>query len=196
MMVMPRTQSCALLLSLTAILGVFTLTAANAQPDSGYITAYADESGASCILHDDSPGTFNVYVLHEDFIGANSWQFMVVNSNGFTASYIGETVTPPLLSFGNTQTGIAIAYPGCLSQDQLLVTITYQGLGTSGQCSYIEVVAHPGYAGILTQGCAFEILPTPTRGPLLVNPDASCTPWCIVPTRQTTWGSLKAMYRD
>ncbi len=177
---------------------MFALTAANAQSTAGYVTAYADESGGSCILRDDTPGTFNVYVLHEDFVNANGWQFRVANSDEFTASYIGEAVAAPLQSFGDAQAGITIVDSGCLNQDQLLVTITYHGLGTSSPCSYIEVVAHPDYVefGIVTQDCLFQILPTPTRGRLHVNPDASCAPWCVVPTKPTTWGKIKAMYRD
>ncbi|MDH4038882.1 MAG: hypothetical protein OEX18_15225 [Candidatus Krumholzibacteria bacterium] len=45
------------------------------------------------------------------------------------------------------------------------------------------------------QTCTFDLEQTPTRGPLYVNPDAYCAPQCIVPTQQTTWGRLKAMYR-
>lgn len=85
-----------------------------------------------------------------------------------------------------------------LAGSRMLVTVTYAGLGTSALCSYLDVVAHPNFEhlGILVQTCTFENVPAPTRGRLHVNPNATCAPWCVVSTEETTWGGVKALYRD
>ncbi|MDH4036095.1 MAG: hypothetical protein OEX18_06695 [Candidatus Krumholzibacteria bacterium] len=164
----------------------------------GYVTVYADASGASCTLLDDAPRTFNVYVLHEDMYGIVGVDFRLAASDGFAGTYVTEVITPPFLVLGDTQGGISFAYTTCFVGSAVLATVTYAGSGTSAPCSYLQVVAHPDYVqwGILVQNCYFDSFPAPTRGRLYVNPDGSCPPWCVVPTRQTTWGGVKALYRE
>jgi hypothetical protein len=184
--------------ALPVLLTAVTFGPAAAQLHTGYVTVYADASGASCSLLDDAPRTFNVYVLHEEMNGIVGVDFRLAASDGFDGAYVTEVITPPFLVLGDTQSGISFAYTTCFVGSAVLVTVTYAGSGTSAPCSYLEVVAHPDYVawGILVQNCLFDSYRAPTRGRLYVNPDGDCPPWCVVPTRQTTWGGVKALYRD
>jgi len=164
----------------------------------GNITVFADPAGSSCAIVDQVPGLFTLYVLHTNMDGMVSSDFRVIESSGFHATYVNETVPP--IHVGSLQAGISVGYGACVVGPLLLGTITYAGDGTSVPCSTIDVVGNPNsvessYAW--TQSCLFDILAAPQMGSLYVNPQAGqCGPWCALATQPTTWGRVKALYRE
>jgi hypothetical protein len=180
------------------------LQAHDVDAQGGNISAFADPEHESCILVDDSSKPFSVYVVHtnitdEDGIGASI--FSLVAASGFNASYLSETIAFPTY-LGSLRDGISIAYGGCHLGPVLLATAFYQGHGSSEPCSFLDIGPHPTYLnGTLSdpqvQDCYFYLFPAPSVGRLLVNPTVGqCAPWCVVGSRETTWGGVKALYRE
>jgi hypothetical protein len=168
--------------------------------NTGSVTLFADESGATCTLQDSTPGPLTAYVIHSipEGWGNVSCRFSVVVSPGFSGSYVAEMIHAPWWE-GTLRDGIEVAYNQCAIGSYLVATITFQGMGTSEPCSYLEIVPHPEnwLGAIEVMSCSFETRPAPTLGRLWVNPDGeACSPWCAtVPTHETTWGGVKALYR-
>lgn len=189
-------------LSRSWILFVSTLVAAapllnsplHAQP-AGNITVYADDIANSCAVSDTSPGSLTLYVIHNNFSGMLSSDFRIVESSQFQASYLGETINTPVHT-GTFRAGVFLGYGECREGSLLLGTISYQKHGTSAACSYVTVVAGFIYPWPETQSCFFQELSAPPLGPLYVNVDSACPAWCVVAVEATTWGKVKAMYRD
>jgi hypothetical protein len=171
-----------------------------AQNANGSVTLFADESGTTCTLQDTAPGPLMMYVIHRipEGWGNVACRFSVAASPGFGGTYVGETIHAAFW-LGTLRDGIDIAYGQCALDAQLVATITFQGHGTSEPCSYLEIVPHPEnwLGAIEVMSCSFETRPAPTLGRLWVNPDGeACSPWCAtVPTHETTWGGVKALYR-
>lgn len=76
-----------------------------------------------------------------------------------------------------------------------IMTVTYQLAGTSAPCSYLEIIAHPDSTTPLVSRCDLNLV-EPRVHTLWVNYDHlnGCPP--PVATEQTTWGRVKALYRD
>jgi hypothetical protein len=170
-----------------------------AQTPAATVTAYADESGSSCSLTDDSEKVFHVYVITRIQTGVGAVRFRVVTSPGFSATYMGEVIPFQYYS-GDTQAGLLVNYGDCFPPGKVLTaTISYAGHGTSAPCSYLTLSAHPqSYfpPNIEAMDCAFDWWPVPTNGPLYVNPvQGQCPLWCAVGTSSSTWGHVKALYR-
>jgi hypothetical protein len=171
-----------------------------AQFSPGTITAFADATGSSCTLLDDSEKLFDIYIVIAvaPKFGLAGSRFRIVTSAGFSATYVGEVVNYP--HSGDVQGGVTIAHGTCLPGTFLLATVTYLGHGTSAPCSSIDVIGHPDsyYApSIDVMDCHFAWLAASTLGSLLVNPvESQCAPWCsTVATERRTWGGIKALYR-
>jgi hypothetical protein len=167
---------------------------AASQDKPGNITVFADEAGVSCSITDQTPGPITVYVLHTNMSGMAFSDFKVAESSGFLATYVSETIEPGG-HVGDFRNGITLGYGSCVNGPLLLGSISYQGVGTSAPCSYLDVVAWrfpwPG-----TQDCVGDDYPAPPLGRLYVNPQpGECSLWCSVLTEQSTWGQVKALYR-
>lgn len=157
----------------------------------------------------DTPGPQTVYVLHTSgFGGATGSRFKVRPGPGATITYVAE-VHRFALSVGSTQTGVTICYDGaCFGSTELLVSITYMGYGTSGNCSELEIVPHPDAETVEAMNCNFEPVTASVRnfrlnvGSGCGCPDThsfsgapgtfACSP---VAVEETTWGKIKALYR-
>jgi hypothetical protein len=144
-----------------------------AQP--GSIALLSDAGGTNCNLFDQVPGLVTVYVFHLYSPGATGAQFKVESGPGVTLLFIGET--SPYLTIGQSENGIAIAFQGCYTSPNHLLTINYIGNGTSEICSQMEVVPDPTATipGIYVTDCADPPnLLTATGGGLVVNPESYC----------------------
>jgi hypothetical protein len=164
-------------------------------PPSGNITVFADAAGSSCVLLDETSSQFTVYIIHTDSDEKLSSDFRVLESAGFLATYISESILP-LGHFGDFRSGISLGYGLCQAGSIMLGSIVYQGQGASAPCSYLDIVAHR-FPWPATQACVFSDHESPPLGKLYVNPQpGGCEPWCLVATRQSTWGSVKSLYRN
>jgi hypothetical protein len=183
---------------LIAFVLLFGTNIVTSQP-LGSIGLFADEGASSCSVYDIIPAfVITIYVVHVHTPGAAGAQFMVDHwSWGANLTVLVETVTPPYIHVGNSETGISIGYGGmCVPAPNMILTISYLGSGQSLPCSYILVMPAPtaGPPGIYVTDCATPPnLLNATGGALLVNPMLDCN--CSIPVEETTWGRVKALYQ-
>lgn len=180
------------LFMLASSIGALNSRVVAQQP--GNITIFADPAASTCFVEDAGPGTITLFVLHTNFSEMLSSSFRVVESAGFHAIYVSETVSTSVHG-GDFRSGIFLGYGECQNGSLLLGKLTYATLGTSEACAYLDVVAGEIYPWPEAQSCLFEAYPAPPLGKLYVNPDGQCQVWCSVPTQASTWGKVKAMYR-
>ena len=126
---------------LCAALAVFLVS--NAAAQTGTICLYADPQGTQCNISDTAPGLLPVYVIHNPLStpsgGAIGVRFAAPRPDCMTgASWVSDS-TPFSLS-GSSQTGVAIAYGGCVMEPTHILTIQYLASGsTTPDCPYIVV---------------------------------------------------------
>ncbi len=175
---------------LTAMLLAIVVTPAMAIEDLGL---YADQTGLNCQVTDTVAGIKRVYVVHTNSNGATGSEFLVDTSTS-TMSLIVASVPAGMLSIGNSDTGISIAYQECKLGTFLVLTLTFDNFGTTAPCSRLRLLEDPTafppqriYADCGSLPHAFP------GGQAIVNVDGTCP--CNVATEQTTWGTIKALYR-
>jgi hypothetical protein len=162
-----------------------------------------------CSLIDTSPGIRTVYVFHTFNVGATASRFKIHLGTGVTMTFVSET-HPFQSTVGNTQEGITVCYGGCLAGDQLLATINYMAYATSAACSQVLVVPHPAAQTVEAMTCEGIAVRTFVNDMFVETgtsgcgcPEAhgfagtaqqfDCTP---TPVAHSTWGAIKALYRN
>ena len=160
---------------------------------AGSIGVFADQTGVTCDF--TLPGTvFNLFVVHVNSPGATQSKFQVVEANGASLVYFGDSYPPGYTVSGNTQTGITITYPTCTLSPHWIVSMLYFASSSSAPCGIVKVVPHPGETGVLAWDCAVPPNQQVASGwSLILNPDGSCT-CATIPVEETTWGQIKALY--
>jgi hypothetical protein len=147
---------------------------------------YSDAALTDSTLNDNSPRIANLYVVHDMFRGTGIY-FRIAPGAGFTGVWLGETTA--FVKIGNSGSDISIGYGACLTGPYLVLTISYQLFGTSAACSAVQVAPVAGLPCVfVNSGCGFVELCVYDLGEVHVN--------CAVPTEATTWGKVKALYRD
>jgi hypothetical protein len=183
----------ALLVSLALMFGA---TMASAQ--QGSIGIYSDTVGVDCNLLDVSPGLTAYYVVHTNTVGSTACRFVAAKPACMTATYLGDA-HPFLMTIGNSQTSVSVAYKGCRVGPIHILTINYFTSGTTPACCWYPVTCDP----LGTNGCAGGLLDTvdceyhdavSTAGFGVINADQSCQ--CGVPAEESTWGQVKALYEQ
>jgi hypothetical protein len=118
----------------------------------------------------------------------------LVTGGGWNCIYTGEIVHMPVV-IGATQAGISLGYGGCLPCPNLLVTINWFCQGISPSCAYLEIVPDLAAASgtIEMVDCAFILRTNGVGSKLYANPSAPCA-LCGLPTQETNWGKVKALY--
>jgi hypothetical protein len=188
---------------LVVFLLLFTATSAMAQP--GWIGVFADAGGTSGDIQDTVPGLLTVYIVHVNTPGATACQFSMPHPWCFGATYLSEAPTPPYIAIGNSQTGVAIAYGGCIPGPNHVLTIQYFGQGDTPSCCCLYVEPDPTATppGIYVTDCSDPPLLLEAHGGITaINSNSGCTDWylpdgCIndpVPVEDTSWGAIKAIY--
>jgi hypothetical protein len=170
---------------------------------AGRLALYSDASLSQCSLTDTSPGIADIYVVHRiagtpAALGVVGSIFAIAPSAGFNGTWLEDIVPAGLTRNGTSPTGIAVGYGGsCRFADLLVLHVRYQMQGTSPPCSSVEVVPHPAYPWmIITTTCGFgDELPV-EGGRAIVNADQTCPCDHPVAAQPSTWGRIKAMYRD
>jgi hypothetical protein len=179
--------------TLTLSVGIL-LCAGAAFGQAGGIGLYVDVVVFSqCDYDDTAPNSVDIYAVHKHTQGATASRWKVEAGGGFNCAYIGEIT--PTGSVGDTQNGIAIGYGACLSSTILLATIHYLCSGTNPPCAFLEVVPDPSAPSgkIEVVDCSFVTLEG-VGSTLFVNNDGTCGRPCGIPTRETNWGRVKALY--
>ena len=138
-----------------------------------------------------------VYVIHQYTPGATGSQWMIAKSAGNTCSKVaGNDYFTPI---GTAFDGVAYAYGGCLVSDILIANMLLNCIG-SPECSYLEVVPDPaaisGKIDVTDCTAGTPLYPSGGVGSkLYFNPPSpgGCGV-CGLPTKDTNWGKIKAMY--
>ena len=174
------------------------ICASMAFAQAGGIGLYVDAGTyVACDYTDTGNALVPVYVVHKLCPGATASQWMLVAGVGFNCTYTGEIIALPT-SIGSTQSGISIAYGGCLGATNLLLaTVNYFCMGISPTCASLEIVADPAAPTGLIEviDCAF-VKHQGVGSMLFINNDGSCGRPCGLPTNETSWGQIKSMYND
>jgi len=157
----------------------------------------------------DSPGIVTVYIFHGLTPGALGSRFKLASSSGVTMTYVSETINMPAYA-GTTQTGISICYGGCTMGQFIIASVSYLAYGTGSPCGSLQIVPHPAAQTVDGISCTGspELLEVQDMyvGPGMAScgcPSAhvfpgtpstqSCGP---VATSSSTWGAIKALYRN
>jgi hypothetical protein len=154
------------------------------------IRLYADPAFTQCTLSDTAPGVVTVYAALYAF-DADGVRFRVAASPGFTGVWLSDAT--PYFKVGSSPTDLSVAFGKCLVGINLVATFTYQLFGTS-TCSDLATAAPVGFPFPYYDTCGFTGDPL-SPASLHVNCSGSfdCIP---VATEPTTWGRVKALYRN
>ena len=162
------------------------LAAAPAGAQVGILALTTDIAGTDCVLTDDGPGTETYYVVHVDVVGATGVLYSAaVPACATGVSYITDIQQFPV-KIGNSQVGASIGYGGCLSGTINAVQILCGVADLSPACCQWD---------LLTQtitDCGFVDQQINTTNASFIDGNGSCP--CTVPTEETTWGHIKAIY--
>ena len=176
-----------------------TFAASPALAQFGDISGYADQAGTSCNIL-DAAGIRDVFVvIKHNTGGVTAVRFAISQTS--TMTYISESAAPGTLVIGNTAAGVDVAFTACQQFDAYVMKLTYFAAGTSAPCSYFNVLPHPGSevpGETIIVDCTqpFGEIRAIPRGQAIINPGpppVQCD--CSVPAPETTWGSIKALYR-
>jgi hypothetical protein len=174
----------------------FLLCASAVSGQVGYIQLSTDPSSVECDYWDLNPGFLQVYAVHKSTPGVTASRWMIRTGGGFTGLYNGEIIEVSAYS-GSTQTGLMAVYIACQAADIHVATVEYYCLGTSPSCAYIEVAADPRVSsGRIEINDCEEITHYVETSRIIVNNfQGACGPCATSPTKSTTWGSIKTLYR-
>lgn len=178
------------------LLSFFALLLAGAAfGQAGGIALYFNGAFTSSYYDDITPALVPVYAVHVLCPGATASQFMVQPGGGWNCTFVGEVIAVPV-SIGSSLGGLSAGYGGCLASNILITTMNWFCQGTSPECAYLEVVpdiaAPTGTIEIVD--CNFVKL-VGIGGTAYMNPPGGGWNPCVVPTKNTNWGQVKALYR-
>ena len=162
--------------------------------EAGQIGLFPDPNGLNCNIT-DTFGLITLYAVHVNHEGAAFVDFKVEPGPGVVATWISDTDVLSITN-GNSPTGVSIIYGGCFQTPTHVLSVTYQFIGASSDCSEFVVsenlnTPQPWPATTLcTEAFRREVRPKN----LVVNPTGQCT--CTVATEHKTWGAIKAIYQN
>lgn len=168
---------------------VFLSLSSSAKASYWELRIYSDASLTDSSIDDGAPRIVNLYVVEKGtFPGATGSRFSIKPSAGFTGVWLSDASS--FLPFGQSPTDLSVVYGACIPPPILVVTMTYQLFGTSAPCSELHVAPADGQKWVVAPdvGCFFTEDIITDLGRLEVN--------CPVATEPTTWGKVKALYRN
>ena len=137
-----------------------------------------------------------IWVIHQYTPGATGSQWKIAKSAGNTCSKVaGNDFFTPI---GTAFDGVAYAYGGCFPSDIVIANMLANCIG-SAACSYLEVVPDPaaisGQIDVTDCSAGTPLYPGGGTGSkLYFNPPVEGCGTCGLPTKDTNWGKIKAMY--
>ena len=179
------------------------------SPAQVKIEASAVGHSDACVLPYNNPGLKNVYIRLTFNSGATAARFRVEPGPGVTMTYASES--SPYTSVGYALAGISICFGSCLTGEPLIATVTFMAYGTDTPCSEIRIVPHPDAQTVEVEKCNGSTVAAYAQG-LGIDPPPGAIPCycpttrlfpgtplpfgCTVPVEDTTWGRVKALYRN
>ena len=213
---MPNRRFILPLVVLATALVCLTPLGARAQ-GVGEIKLYSDIHGTSCNITGNPTVFTTVYVFHVFHTGVTASQFMI-EDNGTNFLYLAQSPQNGTTPIGEANAGASYAYEGgCVTTYFNFLNVFYNGLGTAGLCSSLEVVPDPNAlsgtieatdcslpfplrctadGSILTVNCPDEFRCGDFLHRVEPTPGGDAPLDCIpVPVEPTTWGAVKALYK-
>jgi hypothetical protein len=159
-----------------------------------HVGIYSDTGGTSCTTGALAfpPTVNNAYVIHKFSTGTNGSRWKINDTSGiFHAS-----ATTPYGVLGDPYTGASVAYGNCLSGSILVYTLGFLYFGQPLTCGMLEMVPDPleSAGTIVYSDCNF-VKKLATGGKFYLQADGTCQDCNEVATEETTWGTIKALYR-
>ena len=186
-----------------------------AFPQAGMIGVSSDYYGSSCNIADPGGGLVQVYVHYFYSPGSRGTRFRL-NVEGTGWTHLGDLPEFPW-TVGTSIDSVTICWDQCLSGSFLLLIANFFG-SAALPCTMIGIDTYPG-AGLEGLDCDLNVV-NPAAGRAYVNADASCpctacltgmesacvkkvgpkktalSNFCAtVPVEQSTWGTIKSLYR-
>ncbi|MGD8415271.1 MAG: hypothetical protein PVF33_13610 [Candidatus Latescibacterota bacterium] len=187
---------------LIALVMAMCFEAAAAQ-QGGQLELWADPLRSSCEIVESPSGITEVHMIHAGSITAASMERFTVPIPPcwIGATWVADELAPGLIvGMGNTQDplfGMVISYAGCLDLPVYLGKILVATTGQSEPCC--DLVAEPAreYPHTYTLECATPVVvwTVEYRG-AIVNATSECPCEGAVPVERSTWGLIKALYKD
>lgn len=168
------------------------LVASLAFAQAGSIGIFADPAATNCNLADAAPGLGLYYIVHVFTGGATGSEWAATKPACHTGMWLSD-MNQFAVVLGNTQTGYSVGYGACKIGTVHICTMQMFNSGTTPACCLWQVVPHPANANGRIEGsdCNFDLI-LPTGGAAIVNSNTGCN--CNVPTQDTTWGGVKALF--
>jgi len=177
------------------LIAVFlTSCAAPALGQAGSIGIFADPQGTDCNLVDVIPGLVSFYVVHVYSSGTTASHFYAPQPACLNGIYLSTMCIYPIGPC-DAQTDVAQGYGFCMTGSMHVATIAYFLNGLTTPCCHYPVLPSPYSATgeILVVDCADNLLAA-SGGEGIINPTPECM--CDVSTAPSTWGRVKALYKN
>jgi hypothetical protein len=145
-----------------------------------HIGVYTDASGSSCLI---APGSSSVTIVHKFSLGTTLSRWKIVLAPGSTFFAFNS----PYPAIGTATSDISVAYGSCMTGSFSIGQVF--GAYSSGE---ITIVAADGQPYIIYANCDFAELPASGGSAWSGGATGDCHE---VATEQSTWGSVKALYR-
>ena len=159
---------------------------------AGSIGVFADPQGMECNLRDRISGYSYYYLVHLKTGGATGCSFRAPKPACSTGDFLFDEEVFPMTS-GTSQSGVWVGYDGCYTGTIHVLTMVFFTYGSSESCCYWPVLGRLPLHPILALDC-FDQPMFPSGGQGIVQSRAKCN--CNVPTEDTTWGRVKALYSE
>ncbi|NIM20308.1 MAG: hypothetical protein GTO51_08770 [Candidatus Latescibacteria bacterium] len=180
---------------------ILLLSTNDVPAQGGKIAVYADPAGAECDMIAPGLGLIIFYVVYTGTPEVQTIAFSApmpacMSTAVWLEDYYDATyILPP----GNSQDGIVLSHFSCEPAPTTVMSITYFASFPLPSCCYYTVLAHPEFpSGLIEASDCDGNTFFPTGLMSTINGNASCPrPILItVPTRETTWGKVKALFSE
>ena len=172
------------------------------EPDRG-IGVSSSPIVYSCNIKDNAPGLLEVFVMYTG-LAAKGITFAAPMPACAQLIYLQDSHVFGTTT-GNSQTGVSVDFGACMSGPVHVLTIQYFAGGTTPPCcvyptlpvsgSDVYAVACDASPVTVTRLCNY-INQNPSCGCAFLGPYFVLCPEVVVPVESTTWGRVKALYRE
>lgn len=170
------------------------MSASMAFAQAGQIGTFADAAGTNCNVSTATPGLVSVFVVHLNAPGVTASQFAApLPACASPNIFLSDTGVFPV-TIGGSQTGVSIGYGSCNGTPLHILSINLFAQGAFSFCCIWPVVPDPNVPSnrIEVVDCGGQLIYGSGLNGLL-NGNATCT-CASVPTEETSWGAVKALY--
>ncbi|HEX6790464.1 MAG TPA: FlgD immunoglobulin-like domain containing protein [Candidatus Krumholzibacteria bacterium] len=143
-------------------------------------TAHADtvigvfsDNGSSCSFSGNNTGLVTAHVVVRPDGGVRGVRFKAPIPDCFDAVYVTETVPEGVLSIGDSQTGISLAFQNCANEPAHVLDITYYASGGTTPCCELTLAADPLVGYLQAVDCNQVEIPMQSLTAYM-NADSTC----------------------